>query len=89
MSTSSSRFGNDSLQIVDLSLRTAESTKSLLGQLSRSLVLAVSQQFDNTALIRSQASDFLDDLANESSALAKQALSAGDAWLGGDGCDLL
>jgi hypothetical protein len=64
-------------------------TYSLLGQLSRSLVLAVSQQFDNTALIRSQASDFLDDLADESSALAKQALSAGDAWLGGDGCDLL
>jgi hypothetical protein len=64
-------------------------TYSLLGQLSRSLVLAVSQQFDNTALIRSQASHFLDDLADESSAFAKQALSARDAWLGGDGCDLL
>lgn len=64
-------------------------TYSLLGQLSRSLVLAVSQQFDNTTLVWCKAGDFLDDLADEGGALAQVALGAADARLGGDGGDFL
>lgn len=67
----------------------AHKTYPLLCELSRSLVLAVSQQFDNATLIRSKAGDLLDDVADESGALAQGSLAAGNARLGGDGCDLL
>lgn len=64
-------------------------TYSLLCQLACALVLGVAQQFDNSALIRSQTGDFLDDLADEGGALAQMALGAADAWLGGNGGDFL
>jgi hypothetical protein len=71
--TSSPRLSNDALQLIDLCLRTAESTElfytlvdcswpescsktyPLLGQLTRTLVLAVSEKFDNTTLIWCQS----------------------------------
>ncbi len=56
-------------------------TYPLLSQLSRSLVLAVSQQFDNTSLIWCETGDFLDDFTDEGCALGEVTFSAGDAWL--------
>lgn len=41
--------------LVDLSLGTAEGTESLLGQLSRALVLGVTEEFDDTALVWGEA----------------------------------
>lgn len=40
--------------LVNLSLRTAEGPKSLLGKLARTLVLAVTEKFDDTALVRGE-----------------------------------
>ena len=56
-------------------------TYPLLGQLSRSLVLAVPQQFDNTPFVWCKTGDFLDDFTDEGCALGEVALGAGDAWL--------
>jgi hypothetical protein len=89
MSTSSSRLGDHSLQIVNLPLRTSEGTEPLLCQFSGTLVLAVSQQFDHTTLIGSQASDFSDDLPDEGGAFALETFSAADARLRCDGGDFL
>ena len=60
-------------------------TYPLLRQLSRPLVLAVPQQFNDSSLIRRQPSHLLDDLTNESSALAQVALGAGDARFADEG----
>ena len=67
--TTSPRLGNDLGHLVHLSLRTAERTKSLLRQLSCALVLAVPQQFDDTALIRGETRDFADNLADKLGAI--------------------
>ena len=64
-------------------------TYSLLRQLSRPLILAVSQQFDHSSLVGCQASDFLDDLADESGAFAQMAFAPGHAGFDGEGCDFL
>lgn len=64
-------------------------TYSLLCQLSRALVLGVSQQFDDTTLIWGKTGDLLDNVSNESGTLAEVALGAADARLGGDDCDFL
>ena len=53
-------------------------TYPLLRQLSRPLILAVPQQFDDSSLIRSQTSDFLDNFADEQSALCEVAFGSGD-----------
>ena len=49
--TGSPALGDDLGHLVDLSLRTAEGTESLLGQLSCTLVLGVTEEFDNAALV--------------------------------------
>jgi hypothetical protein len=64
-------------------------TYSLLRQLSRPLVLAVSNQLNDSPLIRCKPSDFLDDLTDERGALGEVAFSTGDSWDGGYGCDFL
>jgi hypothetical protein len=64
-------------------------TYSLLRQLSRSLVLAVSQQFDHTSLIRCETSNFLDDFADESGTFAEVTFSAGDTRLDLERSDFL
>ena len=56
-------------------------TYPLLGQLSRSFVLAVSQQFDDTSLIWSKTGDFLDDFADKSCAFSEVTFGAGDTGL--------
>ena len=64
-------------------------TYPLLGELSCALVLGVSEQFDDTALVGGETGDFADDVTHERGALAEVALGAGDAgrWL--DRGDLL
>jgi hypothetical protein len=65
-------------------------TYPLLGQLSRSLVLAVPQQFDDSSFIGCETSDFFDDFTDEGCALGQVALGAGDAWLAlNEGCFLV
>lgn len=49
--TSSSGLSDDTLELVDLGLGTSECTESLLGQLTGTLVLAVAEEFDDTALV--------------------------------------
>lgn len=53
--TRSPALSDDLGHLVDLSLGTAEGTESLLGQLSRTLVLAVTEKFDDTALVWGEA----------------------------------
>lgn len=48
-------LSNDLGHLVDLSLRTAESTESLLCELARALVLAVAEEFDDAALVGCEA----------------------------------
>lgn len=52
---STTGLGDDALELIDLSLGTAEGTEPLLGQLTGTLVLAVAEEFDDTALIGSEA----------------------------------
>ena len=53
-------------------------TYSLLGQLPRALVLGVSEQFDDAALVGGKTGDFADDITHERGALAEVALGARD-----------
>jgi hypothetical protein len=64
-------------------------TYSLLRQLPRPLVLAVSNQLNDSPLIRRESSDFLDDLTNKRGALGEVAFSTGDSGDGSYGCDFL
>lgn len=50
-------LGNDLGHLIDLSLRTAESTESLLRKLAGTLVLAVTEEFDDAALVWSKTID--------------------------------
>jgi len=64
-------------------------TYPALGELSGALVLAVAQQFDDTALVWGKTGDLTDDVADKGGALAEVTLHARDAgrWLAGS--DLL
>jgi len=64
-------------------------TYSSLRELSGSLVLAVSQQLDDSSLVGCEAGDFLDDVTDEGGSLGEVAFCAGDACSGSDGGDLL
>lgn len=74
------------VSIVPLLLQSAYSS---LGQLSRSLVSGVAQQFNHTSLIWSQTSDFLDDITDESRSLGQVTLCAGDLCYWSEGCNFL
>lgn len=98
-------LGDDTLELIDLGLSTAERTETLLCQLTGALVLAVAEEFDNTTLVWGEARknvrkllrlsmerrrriprNLLDDLADESGALAQVTLGLG--WLRADGATL-
>ena len=53
----------------------------LLGELTGALVLAVAEELDDAALVGGEAGDLLDDVADESGALAQVALGPADAGL--------
>ena len=53
--TSSPALGDDLGHLVHLSLRTAESSESLLCELACALVLAVTEEFDDAALVWGEA----------------------------------
>lgn len=78
---STAGIGDDALELVDLLLGTAEGTESLLGELTGTLVLAVAEQLDDSALVGGKTRNLLDDLTDEGGALAQVALGAGDAGL--------
>lgn len=61
--------------------RGARKTYSLLGELAGALVARVAEKLNDAALVGSEASNLLDDVADESGALAEVALGAGDAGL--------
>lgn len=79
--TGSARVGDDTLEFVDLGLSTTEGTESLLGKLTGTLVLAVSEQFDDTLLVWGKSSNLLDDIAHESSALGQVTFGSRDLLL--------
>lgn len=62
--------GDDALELIDLLLGTAKGTEALLGKLTGTLILAVAEQLDDSALIGGKTSNLLDDLTDESGALA-------------------
>jgi hypothetical protein len=64
-------------------------TYPLLCQFSRTLILGVSQQFDNTTLIGRKTSDLLDYFSDKGGTLAEVALGTANARLGGNGGDFL
>lgn len=58
-------------------------TYSLLRELTSTLVLSVSQEFDDAALIGGKANNLAGDLTDESGAARRLTLGAADAVLGG------
>jgi hypothetical protein len=87
--TSTAGLSNDALELVDLGLGTAEGTESLLGELTGTLVLGVAEQLNDSALVGSKASNLLDDLTDESSALAQVTLGSGNTGLDDTGSGFL
>ena len=53
--TSSPRLGDHTLEFINLRLRTSKCTEPLLRQLAGTLVFAVTEEFNNTTLIRRKA----------------------------------
>lgn len=53
--TGAAGLGDDALELIDLLLGTAEGTESLLCELTGALVLAVAEEFDDTALVGGEA----------------------------------
>ena len=63
---STAGLGNDALELVDLLLGTAEGAEPLLRQLAGTLVAAVAEQLDDTALVRGKAVNFVSNGSNGS-----------------------
>lgn len=51
-------------------------SQSLLGELSGTLVLGVSEQFDDSSLIWSKSCNFADQVSDESGSLGESSLSS-------------
>jgi hypothetical protein len=71
----SSRFSNDSSHVFALSLCSLEGSQLLLGKLSSSLFLRVSDQLDNSSLVRSQSGDFSDQVSHKGGSLGFDTFS--------------
>lgn len=76
----SSGFSNDLVHFLNLLQGSLVSTQSLLGQLLGSLLTSVSDQLDQSSLVRSQAGNLSDDASDESGSLGKSTLSVRDLW---------
>jgi len=69
------RLSDDVAELLELTLRTEEGTKSLLGQLPCPLVLAVPHQLHYSSLIWGKSSNLPDNRANEGGLGRKVALA--------------
>lgn len=76
----SSGLSNDLVHLLNLSQGSLVSTQSLLGQLLSSLLTSVSDQLDQSSLVRSQTGHLGDDASDESSSLGQSTLSVRDLW---------
>lgn len=72
-----------SKQQITLPVPTPTKTYPLLRKLTGPLVLSVSQEFNDTALIGGKTDNFTGDLADEGSAAGRLALAAADLGLWG------
>lgn len=75
-------LSDNTLHVLDLLLAAREGTEPLLGKLPGPLILSVSQQFNNAALIGSKTDDLAGDFADESGTARGLALGAADPGLG-------
>lgn len=80
--TSAAGLGDDAGELLNLRLGAGEGSEALLGELTGTLVLGVAEEFNDAALIGSEASNLLDNVADESGALAQVTLGPADAGLG-------
>ena len=76
----SSRLSNDLVHFFNLSQGSLVGTQSLLGQLLGSLLTSISDQFNQSSLVRSQSRNLLDNASGKVSSLGKSTLSVGDLW---------
>lgn len=76
----SSGLSNDLGHLLNLSDGSLVGTQSLLSQLSSSLLTGVSDQFDQSSLVWSQARDLRDDASDERGSLGQSTLSLRDLW---------
>lgn len=74
----SSGLSNDVVDLLDLSQGSLVSTQSLLSQLLSSLLAGVSDQLDQSSLVRSQARHLRNDASDESGSLGESTLSVRD-----------
>lgn len=77
-----SRLGNNGGHLLDLSQGSLVSTQSLLCQLLGSLLTSVSDQLDQSTLVRGEASNLLDNVAHKRRSLRKSTLSVRDLGSG-------
>lgn len=76
----SSCSSNDGTHLLNLVLSSLLGTKSLLCELSSSLISEVSDQIDDSSLVWRQSSDLLDQIPDEGGPLGGPSLSLGWSW---------
>lgn len=76
----SSCSSNNGTHLLDLVLGSLLGAKSLLCELSGSLISKVSDQIDDSSLIWRQSSDLLDQISDEGGLLGGSSLSLGWSW---------
>lgn len=81
-------LSNDVVNLLNLSLSSLESTKSLLSDLSSSLLTSVSDQLHKSSLVWGKTSNLSDDGTNKSGSLGSSTLSVRDLWDLLEGLDL-
>ena len=86
MTSSTSRLSNDLVHLLNLSLGAAESAEFLLSELAGTLLLRVTEEFDNAALVRSKTGDLVDNVADKGVLGGELSLSVetGSRGSGGD-----
>lgn len=70
------RLGDHVVQFLDFSLGSSVCSQSLLGELSGTLVLGVSEQLDDSSLIWCESGDFSDQVSDECRPLGESSLSS-------------
>lgn len=76
-------LSDDALHVLNLALATDEGTEALLSELTGTLVLGVSQELNDAALIGGKTNDLTGNLTDERSAAGRLALGAANLVLGG------